>query len=355
MYRWTFETMPLDEAAEGERARRALASRMRSSGRWPPRPRPRTPMRVRPRSPWVPVAVPWGTYAAAPADCGCAATDDAAAFDDDLADGGERFAFEVLELDLESPPARPLLRRGARGAAVGDLQARLAAAGHDPGAVDGIFGARTDAAVRAFQRAAGLVVDGVVGARTWGALSGGAPLPAPAPAPGPSGSAARWVLPADVRAAGDAQTVRYDDAPPWSGSPGNCSGSFTAGAQRLREHILASFPGVTSIGGYSCRPNTATPSLTSIHGVGRALDIMITPVGARADAAVGDPIANWLVRHAGAIGVQYVIWNRTRWAGHRPPGTKVADYTGPNPHIDHVHAEINLDAAARRTPWYLGG
>lgn len=37
---------------------------------------------------------------------------------------------------------------------------------------DGIFGSKTEAAVRAFQKAHGLVVDGIVGIRTWKALLG---------------------------------------------------------------------------------------------------------------------------------------------------------------------------------------
>ena len=63
------------------------------------------------------------------------------------------------------------LRRGDRGASVFDLQRRLAALGYPPGPIDGIFGPRTEAAVRAFQRDSGLVPDGIVGPRTRRALA----------------------------------------------------------------------------------------------------------------------------------------------------------------------------------------
>ena len=59
---------------------------------------------------------------------------------------------------------RATLRRGARGEAVRALQTKL-----DLG-VDGIFGAMTEAAVRAFQRSHGLVPDGIVGPKTWAVL-----------------------------------------------------------------------------------------------------------------------------------------------------------------------------------------
>jgi len=100
-------------------------------------------------------------------------------------DQGEVYEFETL--DLESPPSMPTLRQGSRGSAVTDLQRRLAAAGFSAGAADGIFGSLTDAAVRSFQRARGLGVDGIVGPQTWGQLyaqpgTGGA-QPSPIPRP----------------------------------------------------------------------------------------------------------------------------------------------------------------------------
>jgi N-acetylmuramoyl-L-alanine amidase len=63
------------------------------------------------------------------------------------------------------------LRRGAAGEAVRDLQRRLVALGHDcTGDEPGELGAATEAAVRAFQEARGLMVDGDCGRETWAAL-----------------------------------------------------------------------------------------------------------------------------------------------------------------------------------------
>jgi len=56
-----------------------------------------------------------------------------------------------------------LIKRGARGSAVTQLQQFLQAAGHDVGPIDGIFGSKTLAAVRQFQDRSGLTPDGVVG------------------------------------------------------------------------------------------------------------------------------------------------------------------------------------------------
>jgi N-acetylmuramoyl-L-alanine amidase len=55
-------------------------------------------------------------------------------------------------------------------AKISEIQSRLAMAGFDPGPIDGIFGHNTVAAVAAFQRSAGLVVDGQVGPQTAAAL-----------------------------------------------------------------------------------------------------------------------------------------------------------------------------------------
>ncbi|WP_079474748.1 C40 family peptidase [Marinococcus halophilus] len=63
------------------------------------------------------------------------------------------------------------LRRGDRGSEVTSLQSTLKSKGFYNSSVDGVFGPVTDAAVKDFQRAAGIGVDGVVGPVTRKALS----------------------------------------------------------------------------------------------------------------------------------------------------------------------------------------
>lgn len=92
----------------------------------------------------------------------------------------------------------PTLERTDRGPVVTQLQEGLHSAGFDPGTVDGIFGARTEQAVRAFQASRDLDVDGIVGRDTWGALGRSADRPVE-PVTG------------DVVATGDALTDRRID------------------------------------------------------------------------------------------------------------------------------------------------
>ena len=70
-----------------------------------------------------------------------------------------------------------ILRQGDRGGDVSVLQYMLAlAAEFDPTltdlAVDGVYGARTTQAVRAYQQSRGLQADGVVGEETWYSIYG---------------------------------------------------------------------------------------------------------------------------------------------------------------------------------------
>jgi peptidoglycan hydrolase-like protein with peptidoglycan-binding domain len=65
--------------------------------------------------------------------------------------------------------SRPM-RMGQRGWDVAALQFLLSTRGYGPGGFDGGFGPKTALAVRRFQRAAGLAVDGVAGPATLGAL-----------------------------------------------------------------------------------------------------------------------------------------------------------------------------------------
>lgn len=99
---------------------------------------------------------------------------------------------------------RPILQVGSQGAMVAQLQALLKLLGYYDGAVDGVYQVSTAAAVTAFQQAAGLQPDGVVGPNTWNRLlppsptstATGAIAPAPTTAPAtPTPAAANPVRP----------------------------------------------------------------------------------------------------------------------------------------------------------------
>ncbi len=132
------------------------------------------------------------------------------------AQGGRRLRVALLlgltVLAVTAAPAEaqrrgfPVESLGSRGANIVALQHLLRAAGHELPA-DGVFDETTQAAVGAFQEAAGLPVSGVVDAATWQAL-------APALEEGSAGqavTAAQWLL--NAKAGADLALSGWYDAP----------------------------------------------------------------------------------------------------------------------------------------------
>jgi len=62
------------------------------------------------------------------------------------------------------------VRQGSRGDAVTALQKKLLSQGINPGTIDGVFGPKTEAAVKRYQEQKGLQADGIAGPKTFTAL-----------------------------------------------------------------------------------------------------------------------------------------------------------------------------------------
>lgn len=139
------------------------------------------------------------------------------------------------------PPADTgLLRAGARGQPVADLQTALNNAGFNAGPADGVFGRNTTRAVKDFQRANGLEADGVVGPRTREALGNARPA-----AERPAADTAQ------PRARADADTVR------------GTRQRAAAGDQTARDRAVATqqpSPGTEGVTSNRSAPTGATPS-----------------------------------------------------------------------------------------------
>ncbi len=163
--------------------------------------------------------------------------------------------------------------------------------------------------------------------------------------------------------------VRIDGSPSGRHVRSNCSAGFTDGASVLKQFIVDTWkPPVTGVGGFNCRPiNNCGPddrrkkgedyprvgerhcktTPTSIHGLGRALDIHIN---LSSDKDTGEQIRNWLINNSEAIGVQRIIWNYHSWNSQRDGWNAFGGHS----HTGHIHMEINKDGATKSLPWYIG-
>ncbi len=111
-------------------------------------------------------------------------------------------------------PGQPTIAPGATGDAVRRLQRALRRTPNLGIAVDGVFGPKTETAVKQFQQGAGLVVDGIAGPPTWAALPDGGPMPTLRE--GSTGDVVRSL-----------QQVLTNGAPgQWNTTPGALDGSF---------------------------------------------------------------------------------------------------------------------------------
>ena len=85
------------------------------------------------------------------------------------ADVWNMYARGEIETDV-SKEAFPTLKKGDRNEYVRNWQMFLNLNGYSCGAADGIFGAKTDAAVKKWQKDHNLVADGIIGPKTWASL-----------------------------------------------------------------------------------------------------------------------------------------------------------------------------------------
>ncbi len=80
------------------------------------------------------------------------------------------FAVNILLIALAQSASADLYKKGSSGAVVSEIQTRLKNWGYYSGAVDGVYGRKTEEAVRFFQRRNGLTPDGQAGNLTLAAL-----------------------------------------------------------------------------------------------------------------------------------------------------------------------------------------
>lgn len=132
-------------------------------------------------------------------------------------------------------------------------------------------------------------------------------------------------------------TTEPDDSPggisfaPCSAATGGSGveGGIGANATKVHRAVCAAFPQIKVYGGY--RPGNGN------HAHGKALDIMVSDSGLRAE------IAEWLRAHAGELGITEVIRSQRIWTTQRAgDGWRLMPDRGSATanHFDHVHVSV---------------
>ena len=138
----------------------------------------------------------------------------------------------ALVLACVSTALAVTLRKGSKGSEVTRLQNALKALGYYSLKVDGIYGKGTVAAVKAYQKAAGLKTDGIAGPQTQGKLyaDGTASAQETAPAAAPVASAATQASPDKLKLGDSGEAVTQLQNRLWylGFYTGSRSGSFDA-------------------------------------------------------------------------------------------------------------------------------
>ena len=80
------------------------------------------------------------------------------------------FAVNIMIITVAQDAWASAYRKGATGETVTQIQKKLKNWGYYSGEIDGVFGTKTEEAVKAFQKKNGLTPDGVVGTQTLAAL-----------------------------------------------------------------------------------------------------------------------------------------------------------------------------------------
>jgi len=152
---------------------------------------------------------------------------------------------------------QPTIGPGATGEVVRRLERALRRTPDEAIAVDGIFSSQVETAVKEFQQAAGLVVDGIVGPLTWNALPDGGPMPTLEE--GASGDVVRSL-----------QTVLTNGAPgEWGTTPQGIDGYFGP-------HTKASVEAFQSWGGVPVDGIVGDQTWSvSLHAASRTLETAV--------------------------------------------------------------------------------